>query len=625
MSSSQDFSRLSFVKSYLFPAFIVFLIPGFSFWFFGHAEARFDREILASIESQSQLAPTPDAERRKVLEFYRSTPISRVLASNDPQVLDVQAQFDTVAIDYGVFRWMKRIALACLVTAVVAVFAVGIGVAFSFHSQATLYWNLKLGWYVLRIFAMIQVLGQGALAVALSYWMTVLWMNRYYPKLIAAIAILAIVTVGMLLKAVFSRLSRHGSVVGRVLEESEAPSFWQRVRELTERVHTASPDQIIVGIDDNFFVTEQPVMLGDELRTGRTLFVSLSLLRVLTRGEADAVLGHEMAHFSGEDTLYSVRISPLLERYGLYLRALHDGVISQPVFQFMVAFWSLYQLALRKISREREFRADRIGAELSSSKSMAGALVKITAYARYREKVQVELFSKDEIVHEMDVSKRIESGFPTYLRACLAGEELAESGTPHPFDTHPSTARRLASLGVDPDAALRDESLLDEVADSWFSSIESAAAIEGEQWRAFEQAFHTIHERELAWRFLPAGAEETAHVVKFFPEVRFDGKKGAYATMDFEKLQVSDWDAPIRFAAIDNCLAQDGGLGKYVLTVGYRVEGEKKLRQRKFCPSDYKGEGRDLYAAFQEYYARHKAAEQHALELRWNRLRVEPS
>lgn len=614
MQSSQAFSKLGFARSYVLPLFVVFLIPAFGLWFFGHAEKHFDQQFLAQIEASiAGDESSSQEEKDKALEFFREVPVSRILASNHPEARDTQAMFEGMSFEYATFRWMKRIAFVCLLTTVVSSIAVGIGVALSFRSQLFQYWSLQLGWYVLRLFAVVQVLGQGALAVALSYWMTALWMERYYVKLIALVGILAVVAAGLIVAAVFKRPRSETRVAGRVLAEKDAPMLWERVRGMAAKLGTAPPDQIVVGIDDNFFVTEHSVTVGKEVLRGRTLFASLSLLRVLTRDEADAVLGHEMAHFSGDDTLYSRKISPLLQKYGIYLQALHDGGISRPVFHYMVFFWSLYQFSLRKLSRLREFRADRIGAELSSSRGMAGALVKIAAYCKYRASVQDELFGKDEIVQEMDVSKRIESGFPQYLRTCISSSAIAESETPHPFDTHPPTAGRLAALGLDPGTALRDETLLGEVSDSWFNVIESAAELEGEQWREFEQAFHKFHEQTLAWRFLPTGPEETAHVAKFFPELRFEGKKGATAAMDFEKLHLSDWDAPLHFETISNCVLDDG-IGKKNLTISYSVEGEKKPRTRKFCPADYTCNGRDLLDAFKEYYARHMTAKQHAIE-----------
>ena len=75
-------------------------------------------------------------------------------------------------------------------------------------------------------------------------------------------------------------------------------------------------------------------------------------MRVLQGAEADAVMAHEMAHFSGQDTLYSKKISPLLSRYGLYLQALYAGGISRPVYYYMLCFRGLFEISLRRLGRQ---------------------------------------------------------------------------------------------------------------------------------------------------------------------------------------------------------------------------------------------------------------------------------
>src|SRR6185503_8031658 len=102
---------------------------------------------------------------------------------------------------YAIFRWMKRIAFTCLVAGVIAFAAVGVGVLVSFRSQSAQYWSLRLGWTILRGFAVVEVLGQGILAVALSFWVTAFWMEQYSLKLILIAGILAFCAAALLIKA----------------------------------------------------------------------------------------------------------------------------------------------------------------------------------------------------------------------------------------------------------------------------------------------------------------------------------------------------------------------------------------------------------------------------------------
>jgi Zn-dependent protease with chaperone function len=611
MRAKPQFTRAGFLKSYLLPALIIFLIPGFGLWFFDHVEASFDsrirEEIISGMQADRQLTA---AQREQAAQSLQKLSVSKVLASNKPEAKRMQDTFKSVQTRYAIFRWMKRIALVCLVAAAGAFVAVGVAVLFSFRSQSAQYWSLRLGWYVLRGLALIEVVGQGALAVALSFWVTAFWAERYYPKLIIVAALLALCAVVLLVKAIFRKLVIEAEFTGRLLKREAAPSLWQRVTQMTERLGIPPPDNIFVGIDDNFFVTEQPVKVDGQKHAGRTLFASLSLLKTLSRGEADAVLAHEMAHFSGEDTLYSRRISPLLGRYASYLEALYQGGLSRPVFYFMFLFWNLYQLSLNKLSRQREFRADRVGSELTSARDMAQALVKTASYSRYRYQVQATLFEKDENVEAMNVFERIEQGFPAFMGAAVNRSELARSGTPHPFDSHPPLAQRIEQLGLDAQSTLQSPSPVPALAESWFSAIEDAAAIEAEQWKAFEESFHQAHQESLAYRFKPEGDAEIRHVRKYFPEVEFRNSKGLTATLDYQKLFLSDGNCSIPFATISGCRLEES-LGRKRLVIEHTPEGQTGKQKQKIAYEDFKREGGKFLEAFQHYYGRHMTAKQY--------------
>ena len=123
-----------------------------------------------------------------------------------------------------------------------------------------------------------------------------------------------------------------------------------------------------------------------------------------------------MAHFSGGDTEYSKRTSPLLSRFRTYLGALHEGGLSWPVFNFMLLYWSLVQLALSTSSRAREIRADRLAADATSPTSMASALCRVAAYSSYRARVEANLFNRNSGHDHLDIGSRVAAGFMEYAR-----------------------------------------------------------------------------------------------------------------------------------------------------------------------------------------------------------------
>lgn len=85
-------SKPNFLKEHVLPLFFIFLIPAFSFWFFGEAEKSFDdlirSEVLASIRSDSRMS---DQEKDQALDAYQHLQVSEIMASNSPGAAEIQA------------------------------------------------------------------------------------------------------------------------------------------------------------------------------------------------------------------------------------------------------------------------------------------------------------------------------------------------------------------------------------------------------------------------------------------------------------------------------------------------------------------------------------------------------
>ncbi len=600
MSSSQTgFTKVGFAKAFLLPALLIYLIPVLSLLFFLHAQDTYNRRvreaILTEIQADKELT---DEKRAEAIEFFTNVPFSRLVRDeNFAQMVgsDVQFHFKT-------FRWMIILSVLSIASSILVFLVAGVCVLFSLSSAFVQYLSLSISWHVLRIYGALQTIAQGTLLVALSFWVTALWAERYYPKLILMAGLAAIVAAGLVILAIFQRVKPNFTVQGEVIEKGQAMPLWDELSGICAKVGTELPDQVIVGIDDNFFVTEQPVTVRDKTYTGRTLFVSLSLLKQLQGAEADAVLAHEMAHFSGNDTLYSRKISPLLNRYGIYLQALHDGGITKPIFYYMLFFRALYEISLRRHSRRREFRADHIAVETTSSAALAGALLRIIAYSKYRNSVENELFKQEQVLETANVSERIEQGFPQYATLFASGSEIADLPSSHPFDSHPPLSLRLEAIGV-PLYDDKAQSLLANSPDgAWYQRIHNAEQIERGQWSAFEEHFRLSHERSLPYRFIPETDDERTMVLKFFPGVSFEGKDGPL-TLDYEKLTYAKWPDPIRYNEIKNINLHEG-----VLTVSYTRE--KKLNQ-SVKMKVFGARHQEVIDALNHYYTRYVAAREY--------------
>lgn len=556
--SRQDFSKLGFAKTFVLPALFIFLVPVLSWLFFRHAEQTFDDQARAQIMQEIQQAPDLNAaERQEEIDYWTKTNVSDLLQENEKFAAGLDSG---VRFDYATFRWMIRLSAISVISGIGMFLLTGLCVFLSLSSQKAQYISLAIGWQVLRFYGAAQTIIQGVLLVALSFWVTALWFERYYVKLIFIAGALAVCAAGAVIVAIFRRPNSDFNLEGKVLGRNRAPAMWDKLNAICARVGTAPPDQIIVGIDDNFFVTENPVIVSGTEYQGRTLYLSLSLLKQLHGAEADAVLAHEMAHFSGNDTYYSKKISPLLMRFGQYLQTLYEGGVTLPIFYFMNCFRALFELSLGKLQREREYRADQVATETTSPHALAGALLRIAAYANYRDSVQNELFKQEQVLASANVSELIERGFPAHAVSFANHPSLAVAEMGHPFDSHPPLQARLEAARIPLQSQVAQQLLQSKGNGEWYDRIENSAEMERELWQEFEEQFRRYHEATLCYRFLPETDAERELVVKEFPEVTFEGKEGDL-TFDCEKMTFAKWSDPLWYRDITNlAMADDGTL-----------------------------------------------------------------
>ncbi|RKI73354.1 peptidase M48 [Corallococcus sp. AB049A] len=603
---------LGIVQSYVLPALLLFALPVFGLWFSGYASGHFDAEVLEVIEKQIARDPEMTAEdRQEAMDFYRAVPASVACQSQGEELASYRNGLGEACSDAKQFGWAYLASWALLALGLAStVIALLCGLA-AFISRPIQYGSFVVGWLVLRINSALQVVGQGVLMVWLSYWLTAIWTNRYYPKLIGMVGILAAIAIFLVVVAIFSRPPRDFDVEAEEVPEARAPELWACVRRLCERLQTTPPDHILAGIDTNFFVTESDVRVDGRVLSGRTLFVSLSLLRLLERSEAEAVLAHEMGHLLGGDTGHSKRLAPMLSHFGHYLQTLYEGGVTRPVFYFMAAYRGLFELSLGRGRRASELAADRLAAGVTSGQDIARSLVKVGAYSSFRDRVEAKLFAQNEQHQSVAISQRVALGFSEYAQSEVVHDDLQVAVTPHPFDSHPPLGVRMQNVGVQLKPADMAQVLLEPVQSSWVEAVEDAEAIEARLWGAYEARFSEAHDLALARRYEPSTDAEREHVEKFFPALVFEGKEAGYEVrMDYAQVSCSEWEHPIEFERIANASTSERLFKKYL---DLEVTGEGRfLGKHSICLSKVQ-DADAVLGAFQRYLGRHRIAKDHRL------------
>jgi len=605
---ANTFTGAGFLRAYVIPALLLFAIPLVGIGFVRYANRTWDQEFLSAGEQSIARNPNESAERTKVLQYLRENPPSVLCAegaAKHPEMTD--GFFTDVCSDYRQFGWIRRASVWSAGVGIVSLVVMLACAALAFASRELQYASFVAGWNILRVTSAFQVIAQGFIAVMLSFWGTVVLTEHYYVKLIAVVALLALVAAFRVIMAIFAKPDDTLDVEGEVLARAASPALWTRVDGLCRKLGTRPCDNIVGGIDDNFFVTEHPVTVSGRVLRGRTLFVSLSLLKRLEKSEADAILAHEAAHFSGGDTAYSKKTSPMLARFRMYLAALYQGGLSRPVFSFMLLYWSLLQLAFSRSSREREFRADTLAADATSPASMANALCKVAAYSSYRARVEAGLFARDTGHQQLDIASNVAAGFLEYARGSHLVSDLQRQSFPHPFDSHPALGARMAAVGVRTGNTGVANVVMAAPAETWFAEIGDAERIESTLWKAYEARFQAAHEESLAYRYLPSTPEERAHVERYFPAIQMGPKSGEVTlAMDCEQIHYTAWPAPVAWSAITDIKAEDRTFGGQQLVVKVHTpQGETKLKIPLRKAAATEGEALQRIGA---YYGRYRAA-----------------
>jgi len=210
----------------------------------------------------------------------------------------------------------------------------------------------------------------------------------------------------------------------RPLAQEDAPRLYEMVDRLRRQADLPMPTLALAP-------SEQP----NAFATGRNpdnavVCVTDGILKILDQPELEGVIAHELAHIKNRDMLIGTVAATLsaaivfLARMGFWFGGNRDrggmiGMLLMLVLAPLAA--ALVQMA---ISRAGEFRADRVGAEISGNpRGLATALQRLEAGARRIP---------------MDVN-------PAASHLCIVNP-LAGGGFTKLFSTHPPTAERVQRL-----------------------------------------------------------------------------------------------------------------------------------------------------------------------------------
>lgn len=196
---------------------------------------------------------------------------------------------------------------------------------------------------------------------------------------------------GSFISLAISKWMAKKSMGVRVIDApSSSTEFWllETVRKYSEIAHIKMPE---VGIFDtpevNAFATGMS-------KNSSLVAVSSGLLQQMTREEAAAVIGHEIAHIANGDMVTLALIQGVVNTFVMFLSRVIGYLVDKIVFKtergtgpaFFVTMiiaemvlGILASMIVMWFSRKREFRADYGGAHLAGKQNMIAALQRLNS------------------------------------------------------------------------------------------------------------------------------------------------------------------------------------------------------------------------------------------------------
>jgi heat shock protein HtpX len=235
-----------------------------------------------------------------------------------------------------------------------------------------------------------------AIMLVLSFTMRILGVEPYLTANglnLGSLLIFAMVMGfgGSFISLAISKWSAKTGMGVRVIDApSSSTEFWlvETVRKYADAEGIRMPE---VGVFDT---PEVNAFATGMTKNSSLIAVSTGLLQQMTRQEAEAVIGHEVAHAANGDMVTMALIQGVVNTFVMFLSRVIGNFVDKAIFKtenghgpaFFVTMilaelvlGVLASIIVMWFSRQREFRADQGGAKLAGRQNMIAALERLNA------------------------------------------------------------------------------------------------------------------------------------------------------------------------------------------------------------------------------------------------------
>ncbi len=258
-------------------------------------------------------------------------------------------------------------------------------------------------------------------------------------------------------------------VIGVVLNNKDHSEIFSFIKKISKSINSKNPKNIVVSMSTSFYAISKDINVfngvNKVLLKDETIHISLPFLRILTIKELEGIIGHELGHFEGEDTLYAIKFAPIYRRLNQQFLELEKFFEKDKDTKSLFIKLAVYPIILlfneftrkeEKISKIQELKADNFGAKTSGgSLTFINALSKVYIYGMIWSKTE-DYFR--EMVREKNFNsiKNLSLKFTENAKILLDKKKLLQylEGIQyyeqlHPSDTHPNLEQRMKNLNID--------------------------------------------------------------------------------------------------------------------------------------------------------------------------------
>jgi Zn-dependent protease with chaperone function len=347
---------------------------------------------------------------------------------------------------------MKYLSFAIIAVTICYFFAIKLMGKVAIKSRTYLLFLFRPAFYLTAIILALITLINGALLVGALYYGESLLLHMVHVKIILLIAAGAMIGFYILNKSIWMSLKMQPTKVDGVLLDSNS-YLSTLVNSVNSIINAGVVDNIILGNQFTFFVTENPILISDKKLKGKTIYLSKPVAEFLSENEIKAIVAHELSHFVGEDTKYGQKFGNIYRGMVYSINSIADNSGGAMAFaliptQVMLShLYSSFSIAENKHNRERELIADKKTQDVVESRDFCSALLKTVALTKMWEKAYIE---GQEIENDKYDPYQTTFEYFNKMDKTIENEEIDQVVNQevfHPFDSHPKTIERIESLG----------------------------------------------------------------------------------------------------------------------------------------------------------------------------------